>query len=116
MKQPTRLADGLYLAARDLRELGWYLGATQELTRWALIGVRYDTFDPDSDASEQRAFALVPKDSSVSTWSFMATARWKKARLVAQLDKRKNALGRDVSGSPTTLADDSFTLRAVVGF
>lgn len=115
------LARGVFAAdpiasARDLRELGWYLGATQELTRWALIGVRYDTFDPDSDASEQRAFALVPKDSSVSTWSFTATARWKKARLVAQLDKRKNALGRDVSGSPTTLADDSFTLRAVVGF
>jgi hypothetical protein len=103
-------------ASRDLRELGWYVGVTQELTRWGLIGVRYDTFDPDADARDQRPFALVPKDSSLSTWAFMATARWNKARLVAEYDHRKNALGRDVTGAPTTLADDSFTLRAVVGF
>lgn len=103
-------------ASRDLREFGWYVGATQEITRWAMIGVRYDVYDPDADASEQRAFALVPKDSSLSTWSFMAMARWKTARLVAEYDKRTNALGRDVSGAPTTLADDSFTLRAAVAF
>jgi hypothetical protein len=46
----------------------------------------------------------------------MAMARWKKARLVAEYDRRKNAFGRDETGAPTTLADDSFTLRAVVGF
>jgi len=103
-------------ASRDLRELGWYLAVTQEVTRWALVGVRYDTYDPDADARDQRPFALVPRDSSLSTWAFMATARWKKARLVAEYDHRKNSLGRDVTGAPTTLADDSFTLRAVVGF
>jgi hypothetical protein len=115
------LARGVFVAdpvasARDLRELGWYLGATQELTRWAMVGVRYDLFDPDADAMDQRPLGLVPKDSSVSTWALMAMARWKKARLVAQYDHRKNAFGRDASGAPTTLADDSFTLRAVVGF
>lgn len=103
-------------SSRDLRELGWYLSVTQEITRWALVGVRYDTYDPDADARDQRPFALVPRDSSLSTWAFMATARWNKARLVAEYDHRKNALGRDVTGAPTTLADDSFTLRAVVGF
>jgi hypothetical protein len=103
-------------ASRDLREHGWYVSATQEITRWALVGVRYDTFDPDADSREQRPFALVPKDSSLSTWAFMATARWKKARLIAEYDHRTNSLGRDVSGAPTTLADDSFTLRAAVGF
>ena len=103
-------------ASRDLRELGWYLSVTQELTNWALVGVRYDTFDPDADARDQRPFALVPRDASLSTWAFMATARWKKARLVAEYDHRTNSLGRDASGAPTTLADDSFTLRAVVGF
>jgi hypothetical protein len=115
------LARGVFVAdpvssSRDLRELGWYVGATQELTRWAMVGVRYDLFDPDTDAQDQRPFAVVPKDSSVSTWALMAMARWKKARLVAEYDRRKNAFGRDASGAPTTLADDSFTLRAVVGF
>ncbi|HSO40753.1 MAG TPA: hypothetical protein VLT33_49850 [Labilithrix sp.] len=102
--------------SRDLRELGWTLAVTQELTRWGLVGVRYDTFDPDADAREQRPFALVPKDSSLSTWTFMGQLRWKTARLIAEYDHRTNALGRDVSGAPTTLADDSFTLRAAVGF
>jgi hypothetical protein len=115
------LARGVFVAdpvasSRDLRELGWYVGATQELTRWAMVGVRYDLFDPDTDAQDQRPFSVVPKDSSVSTWALMAMARWKKAKLVAEYDRRKNAFGRDASGAPTTLADDSFTLRAVVGF
>ena len=103
-------------ATRDLRELGWTVAVTQELTRWGLVGVRYDTFDPDADARDQRAFGLVPKDSSLSTWAFMGQVRWKTARLVAEYDHRSNALGRDVTGAPTTLEDDSFTLRAVVGF
>jgi hypothetical protein len=111
----TFVADPV-AASRDLRELGWVLSVTQEITQWALVGVRYDTYDPDADARDQRPFALVPRDSSVSTWAFMATARWKKARLVAEYDHRENSLGRDVTGAPTTLADDSFTLRAAVAF
>jgi hypothetical protein len=46
----------------------------------------------------------------------MAMARYGKARLTAEYARRDNSLGRDVSGAPTTLADDSFTLRAAVGF
>jgi hypothetical protein len=111
----TFVADPV-AASRDLRELGWVLSVTQEITQWALVGVRYDTYDPDADARDQRPFALVPRDSSVSTWAFMATARWKKARLVAEYDHRESSLGRDVTGAPTTLADDSFTLRAAVAF
>ena len=103
-------------SSRDLRELGWYVGGSQELTRWGMIGVRYDTFDPDADAREQHPFGIVPKDSSISTWCFMGALRYKKARLIAEYDHRSNALGRDVSGAPATLEDDSFTLRAVVGF
>jgi hypothetical protein len=81
-----------------------------------MVGVRHDVYDPDADAREQTPFAVVPRDQTFSTWSFMATLRYKTARLVAQYDLRKNALGRDASGAPTTLADDSFTLRAAVGF
>lgn len=103
-------------ASHDLRELGWYAGATQALTRWAQIGARYDRYNPDADASERQPFALVPRDPSFSTWSFMAAARLPFGRLVAQYDLRTNALGRGASGAPTTLADDSFTLRAEARF
>ena len=117
----SNLDRGLYIsdpvvATRDLRQLGWYVGASQEITRWALVGVRYDRYDPDADAREQEPFALVPRDMSMSTWSFSAAGRTRIARLIAQYDHRQNALGRDASGRPTTLADDSFTLRAEVRF
>jgi hypothetical protein len=104
------------ISNRDVRQLGWYVGVAQEITRWALVGVRYDRYDPDADAREQEPFALVPRDLAMSTWSFSAAARTRIARLVAQYDHRTNALGRDASGRPATLADDSFTLRAEVRF
>jgi hypothetical protein len=117
----SNLDRGLYVsdpivAARDVRQLGWYVGAAQDITRWAQVGVRYDRYDPDSDAREQEPFALVPRDLSMSMWSFTAVARAWVGRLVAEYDHRKNALGRDLSGRPTTLADDSFTVRAEMRF
>lgn len=117
----SNLDRGLFVsdpvvATRDLRQLGYYVGASQEITQWALVGVRYDRYDPDADAREQEPFALVPRDLAMSTWSFSAAGRTRVARLVAQYDHRQNALGRDASGRPTTLADDSFTLRAEVRF
>src|SRR5262249_28002384 len=57
-------------AGHDLRELGWYAGALQELTPWAMIGVRYDQYDPDQDASEREAVRVVPVDRTYSTWAF----------------------------------------------
>ena len=103
-------------ATRDLRELGVTVSGSQELTKWSMIGVRYDSYDPDADASDQLPFVRVPRDNTRTTWAFMAMARYKKARLVAEYDRRTNRLGREPSGQPASLDDDSFTLRAVVGF
>ena len=49
----TLVADPVVLN-RDLRELGWYVAATQELSPWAAVGVRYDRYDPDRDANDLR--------------------------------------------------------------
>jgi hypothetical protein len=46
-------------AGHDLRELGYYLGFTQELTRWAIVGVRWDQYVPDLDAGFDRAISTV---------------------------------------------------------
>jgi hypothetical protein len=100
-------------AGHDLRELGWTLGATQEVTRWAMIGLRYDTYNPDSDASQQQALNLVPIDRSYSTMALMAMARYHdSARLLLEYDINRNPLGVAADGSPTTLADNTLTLRA----
>lgn len=109
------LDRGLYVsdpivAGHTQRQRGWYVGVAQELTHWALVGVRYDAYDPDVDATG------VGRVRTMSTWSFSATARTRVARLVAELDLRSNAFALDKAGHPTIIADDTFTLRAEVRF
>ncbi|HEX3771171.1 MAG TPA: hypothetical protein VHV30_09920 [Polyangiaceae bacterium] len=103
-------------AGYDLRELGWYVGATQELTRWAMVGVRYDRYDPDQDAREEQAANVVPVDRTYRTLALMAMARYEGARLLLEYDHNGNALGRDASGAPATLRDDALILRGQVAF
>jgi hypothetical protein len=117
----TNMDRGLVVAdpiavGRDLRELGWYVGATQELGRHVMVGVRYDRYDPDSDAASQRAMNLVPADLTFSTLALMAMVHQDLQRLVLEYDRNGNALGRDVTGGPTTLAADTVTLRGQVAF
>ena len=76
----------------------------------------YDRYDPDADAREREPLRVVPRDSSLSTWSFNLAGRFGSARLIGQYDHRTNAFGRASNGAPTTLADDSFTLRAEARF
>ncbi len=52
-------------AGYDLRETGWSAAALQELTRWAMIGARYDVYNPDADATQQHALQPRPRRSHV---------------------------------------------------
>ncbi len=101
---------------RDLREVGWAVGVTQEVTRWATVGVRYDCYDPDADASAQRGVTLVPVDRTYSTLALMAMARYGNQRLLLEYDINTNPLGVSASGAPTTLADNALTARAQLVF
>jgi hypothetical protein len=103
-------------AGRDLREVGWYVGATQELTRWGMIGVRYDRYNPDADANSQRGVQLVPVDRSYGTLAIMGMLRYGNQRLLLEYDVSSNPLGLSPDGSPTTLADNAVTLRAQAVF
>jgi hypothetical protein len=114
---------------RDVRELGFHVGLTQEIGRYGMLGVRYDRYDPDHDASEQRGQNLVPKDKTYSTlalaaafrytpktWTFGDESPHPALRVVVEYDHRTNALGRTAGGLPTTLGDDSFAIRGEVSF
>jgi len=103
-------------AGHDFRELGWYVGVTQELTAWGLVGVRYDRYDPDQDASERQAVQVVPRDRSYSTLALLAMLHYDTARLAFEYDVNRNALGRDSNGAPTNLESDVLTVRAQVQF
>ncbi len=101
---------------RDLREVGWSVGATQEITRWGMIGARYDRYDPDADASAQQGVALVPIDRSYGTLALMGMVRYGNQRLLLEYDVSSNPLGLSPDGSPTTLASNTLTLRAQMVF
>jgi hypothetical protein len=81
-----------------------------------MVGARYDVYNPDADASQQRATNLVPVDRSYSTFALMGMLRYEQARLLLEYDINTNPLGVGSNGAPTTLADNALTLRGQVVF
>jgi hypothetical protein len=82
-----------------------------------MIGVRYDLYNPDADASENRAANLVPINRSYSTLALMGMLRYGAGqRLLLEYDINRNPLGIGANGVPTTLADNALTLRGQLVF
>jgi hypothetical protein len=102
--------------SRDIRELGFSLGAVQNIGPYAFAGARYDTYDADRDASERQGVALVYVRQTFSTLAFAIGARWNTARLTAEYDHTTNPFGRSDSGAPSTQRADRVTLRGQVQF
>ncbi len=101
---------------RPLRERGFALGVSQELTRHALLSLRYDSYNPDADARRAQGGLVVPSDASFSTLAVAAAARSDHARLLLEYDHNWNALGRAASGAPDRLRNDLLTFRAEMRF
>jgi hypothetical protein len=97
---------------RDLRERGWVAGFVQELGAAFALGGRYDTYNPDADASEQRALVVVPVDARYTTWTGTVAWRWTELdRVTVEYQHFTNPLGRTAAGVPTTLGGDTVVLR-----
>lgn len=103
-------------AGRDLRELGFNLGASQDVGPHVQIALRYDAYDPDADARRQAGVSVVPADPGYATWALAAAVRFEPVRLLWQYDRQRNPLGRSPGGAPTTLRDDAVTLRGEARF
>jgi hypothetical protein len=104
-------------AGRSLRELGYAAGISQQLTRHAELGLRYDSYNPDLDSNDRQGRTLVPVDASFRTLTL--TAAWCTfdfGRIALEYVHHQNALGRNQNGTPTTLAADSLTVRAQLVF
>jgi len=104
-------------SGRDLREFGWVVGASQEFTTRAALGIRYDFYNPDVDGFRQTPTAIAPKDMSFRTWT--VTVSWGglgRDRLLLEYQHNRNALAVAADGSPTSLAADTLTLRGQVVF
>jgi hypothetical protein len=101
---------------RDYRELGVYVGVTQDLGPHAQAGVRYDFYNPDADSINTVMGATTPDALSYQTLALAAALRATSGRLIAEFDINRNHNGRDAQGNPTNLRDNAFTLRGEVSF
>lgn len=103
------------LAKIDQRELGFYAGALQDLGPYAVVGFRYDVYDPNSNAFDKREGLLLPFSEAIKTASpLVGLALPDRARLVFQYDIVRNALARTAQGVPTDLKANVWTLRLQV--
>lgn len=101
---------------RDYRELGVYVGVTQDLGPHAIVGVRYDFYNPDADSVNMTMGATTPTALAYQTLAFAAALRAPAGRLIAELDLNRNHNGRDLEGNPSNLASNAFILRGEVSF
>jgi hypothetical protein len=99
----------------DARELGFYVAGLQEITPYGMIGFRYDSYDPNSNAFDKRYGLLIPYSQAIETSSFLVGLTLPdRARLVLQYDIVRNHLARDVLGLPKNLPSNACTLRLQV--
>jgi hypothetical protein len=97
------------------RELGFYVGGLQQITDHAIVGVRYDYYDPNSNAFDSRYGQSLPYSQATKTTSILGGLTLPdRARLVLQYDIVRNTLARDALGIPKNLPSNACTLRLQV--
>ncbi len=103
------------LTGVDIRELGFYVGFTQELTRYGVIGFRYDYYDPNSDFLDKRNGKLIPDKQTIETLSpLVGFVLPDRARLLFQYDVIRDHFARDKNALPTDMKNNAATLRLQV--
>jgi hypothetical protein len=103
------------LTGIDQRELGFYVAALQEITRFGMVGFRYDYYDPNSNAFDKREGQLVPYSEAIHTSALLVgVAIPDRARLVYEYDIVRSDLARNAVGVPANLPSNNWTLRLQV--
>jgi len=101
---------------RDLTELGSYFALTQQIGEHGLAGFRYDYYNPDRDSTDTQVAITIPQSFIYQTYAFTAALTSTSGRLIVEYDVNRNHLGRDATGLPTNLKDNSFFVRGEAKF
>jgi hypothetical protein len=114
MDRGQYVADPI-LTGLNQRELGFYVAGLQEVTRYGMLGFRYDYYDPNSNAFDTRGGRLYPYSQAIQTTSILGgVALPDRARLVIQYDVVRNHLARDALGIPKNFPSNACTVRLQV--
>lgn len=119
----TNLDRGLFISdpvatGSNLRQITAYAAYVQDITRWALLGFRYDIYDANADLLDQRRGIYVPANGAMHTMSPLVGAvlptgivRGFRGRFVIQYDVTRDHLGRDARGVPGDLKNNQLSFR-----
>lgn len=103
------------LTGVDVRELTGYAAVLQELSEYAMVGLRVDFYEPNADFLDSRGGKLLPTSQLIRTISPVVAGGmpglW---RVALQYDNVSDALDRDDQAVPSDLANDRFTARLQV--
>lgn len=99
-------------SGHDERQLGYNVALLQDITRYALLGFRYDYYDPRADVFTNKNGKVVPTKASVKTFSPLVGARLPhNMKIYGQWDIVKDHLATDVRGVPADRKNNAVTLR-----
>lgn len=113
----SNLDRGLFISdpvtsGHDERQLGYNVALLQDITRYALLGFRYDYYDPRADVFTNKNGKVVPTKASVKTFSPLVGVRLPhELKLYGQCDIVKDHLATDVRGVPADRKNNAVTLR-----
>jgi hypothetical protein len=113
----SNLDRGLFISdpvtsSHDARQLGYYVGILQDITRHAQVGFRYDYYNPQADIFTTTNGKLIPSRATVKTYSPLVTVRLPdNLKLMAQWDIVRDHLATDVRGVPADRKNNAVTLR-----
>lgn len=113
----SNLDRGLFIAnpvlsGADVREFGFFVSLTQEITQYGALGFRYDYYDPNADFIDNRQGRQVPTKQRIQTFTpFVALQLPGRARLIFEYSASSDYLARDNRGLPTDFTNNQWTLR-----
>lgn len=99
----------------DVRQWGGYVAFSQDITKYAVVGLRVDLYNPNADVFDQRRGNFHPATQRIITWSpAVGLVLPQRARLLAQYDLIDDYLARDLLGVPTDAKNNQLTVRLQV--
>jgi hypothetical protein len=99
-------------SGHDDRQLGYNVALLQDITRHALIGVRYDFYDPRADVFTSTNGKVVPTKASVKTISPLVGFRLPDGlKLLGEWDFVRDHLATDLRGVPADRKNNTVTVR-----
>jgi hypothetical protein len=113
----SNMDRGLFISdpitsGHDDRQFGYYVGFLQDITRHAIVGLRYDYYDPRADVFTTQNGKVVPTKASMKTLSPMVGLRLPDGiKLYGQWDIIKDHLVTDERGVPADRKNNAVTIR-----